>query len=450
MYVKFAKLGAALLVEKFLERLENKTRGEAFSDADLSALAKAIGDYGDSEPKLCEFLESLTLSNFSASECYMLAKIIAESGKTLNISDKIGKCITKDSIGYISDSVSLIVMSVLASLGEKVVKLTSTKYGAFGNTISKLGMFDGFSAEVSETEFTSIAEEVGCAILENKGVIAPIDANLVKIMDRFKTPSIPLLACSLVAKNIALGASVVVYDVKSGEGGIVKTRDQAYKLAGFLVEVSKLAGIKAGCIVTTLNQPISASLGALAELKEVMRSLSSGSAYFDSDLINVSKEIVEIALILSGKAEGRTEAGEMFEKAILSLGALAKFKQIVLAFGGNFESVSESVQSILSGVATSYIEAPHDGYLADIDTQKLYENFKLMSQDEKGRLIDKNAGLVMLVREGTRVSIGEKIARITYSFNNQKYREALKGISSALSVKTQKPKLDKLLVKVFV
>jgi len=268
-------------------------------------------------------------------------------------------------------------------------------------------------------------------------------------MDSFTVVSLPLLAVSLIAKKIALGASVVVYDVKNGEGGLVKSVDDANKLGKYLVETSKLAGIKSACVVTTLNQPISASLGAMAELKEVIRSLSSGTSYFDSDLMTVSKEIVEIALILSGAAEGRSDASEMFDEVILSGAALSKFKEIVLAFGGNFTSLNNNNASILSGVAVSYVEADRAGYLADIDTPGLYESLKLLAA-QKEEDFDKNAGIIMLVREGAKVRIGDKIARIMYSFDNPNYPLALAGIRSALCVRSQKPKREKLLVKVYV
>lgn len=420
-----------------------------FDNSSIEILAELIDKYSDNQ-ELISFLEELNIDNFTPEEAVTLAQIIANTGKKLDISSKIGECITKASIGEISDCVSLVGMSVLSSLGVKVVKITSPSYGKFSNTISRLQVFDGFDANVTEDRFSLIANSIGCAIYENDGEIASLDSKLIDIMNKFTVPSLPLIAVSLLAKKIALGASVVIYDVKCGEGGMVKHKADAYKLAEFLVSATNLAGMKSACVVTTLNQPITATVGSLVELREVVKTLSSGDAYFNSDLMNVSRELVEIALILLKKANGRAEASEMFEEAILSGSALSKFREIIEAYGGNFDIINKDM-SVLSNVAVSYVTAEIDGYMADIDSNGLYNAIITMSKLKGPRSkIDKNAGIVLLEREGTRLIAGTKLARITYSFDNENFPKALKQVDSSIMVKAQKPKLDRLLVKVFV
>jgi len=436
-----------------LERLKHiKELKDDHLDLDnksIEILAELIDKYSDNE-ELISFLEELNTENFTIDEAVHFSKIIASSGKTLDISSKIGECITKASIGEISDCVSLIGMSVLASLGVKVVKITSPSYGKFSNTISRLQVFDGFNANVNEDRFALIANSIGCAIYENDGEIATLDSKLIKIMSKFTVQSLPLIAVSLLSKKIALGASMVIYDVKCGEGGMVKNRADAYKLARYLVDATNLAGMKSACVVTTLNQPITATVGSLVELREVVKTLSSGDAYFNSDLMNVSKELVEIALILTKRASGRVEAGEMFDDAILSGGALSKFREIVEAYGGNFDIINKDM-SVVSNVAVSYVTADNDGYMADIDSNGLYNAMVTMSKLGGARSkMDKNAGIVLLEREGTKLMAGAKLARITYSFDNKNFSDALKQVYSSIIVKNQKPKLERLLVKVFV
>lgn len=428
--------------------ISKKKSGQVFTHEDAETLAKIIGDDGSKNTKLIEFLETLNVKNFSIDETVDLSEALAKSGRMLDISKKIGDCLAKDNAGYVTDCVSLIVMSVLSALGVKVVKLANAKYNSFSDTISKLKLFDGFDADVGEEKFIQIAERVGCSIIENKGQFAPAGKELLLIMKKFTVPSIPMLAVSFLAKKIALGTSMVIYDVKSGEGGLVKANADAYKLAKFLVKASKKAGMMAACVVTTMSQPTTASIGGVLELKEVIRSLTSGDAYFSSDMMRIAKEIVEVALILSHEAKGRADAGEMFDEAILSGAALSKFKEIILAFGGTFESVSTKV-SILEGIATSYIEAEEDGYLADTNAPALWRGYLMLAGNSE-KDFDKNAGVVMLKREGEKVKQGDKIARVHYSFDNENFPLALAKIQSAICVKAQKPKKEKLLVKVFV
>ena len=428
---------------------KKKILGKEIDESDAVFLAAALVSDDTDKKKLLKVLSLFSIENVSQKEVFYFASAIAQTGTKLELSKKIGDTINHDSIGSIFDTVSLVVMSVLASLGEKVVKLSSKKYGSFGSTITKLNMFDGFNAAVSSVEFLNIAERIGCAVLDNRGKFAPADLRLIELMKELPSTNIALLAVSFLAKKIVLGSSIVVYDIKCGEGGFARPKEEAYKFAKLLVEATKLAGIKSAAVVTAMNQPVSASLGAKAELSEIIRSLSSGEAYFDSDLMRLAKEIVEIALILSGAELGRNEASEKFEEAIKSGKALSKFKEIVLAFGGNFSSVSSDF-SLSSNCQVSYIEAEESGYLGDIDTQKLYEVLEKISTKGTDKLADKNAGLVILVREGEQVTVGDKLARVIYSYDNKEFKKAYKDLVGAFSVTSNKPKLDKLFMKVFL
>ena len=398
---------------------------------------------------LCEFLETLNTGNFSPAEAFVMANNMAKKGRMLDLSKKIGDCVTRASLGDISDSVSLVVMSVLGALDQKVVKVTSPEYGKFSNTFSRLKLIDGFDASISQRKFEKIVAEHNVGFYENTGELVPVDSKLRKIMSKFPEASIPLLTVSLLAKKIALGVSTVVYDVKVGEGGLVKDKQKGYELAKYLVEASKMAGLKVACVVTALNQPVSASVGSMLELREVVKTLSSGNAYFDSDLVAVSREICEVALILMGVADGRIKAGEMFDECIMSGNALLKLQEIVKVFGGDFESISTDL-NVLSGVASSYIESEEEGYLADVDSMGLYSACHILNSGIDDSDGDENSGIVMLVREGAKIEIGQKIARLTYSFDNKNFTRALKVASDSFLIKSSAVKHDKLLVKVFV
>ena len=427
-----------------------KMMNQEIDESDAAILAAALVSENVDKKRLVKLFSCFNVNNVTPKEVFILASAIAQTGTKLELSSKIGSAINHDSIGSIFDTVSLVVMSVLASLGEKVVKLSSRKYGSFGSTITKLNMFEGFNASVSSVEFLNIAEHVGCAVLDNRGKFAPADLNLIELMRELPSTNVALLAVSFLAKKIVLGASIVVYDIKCGEGGFVGPKEEAYDFAKLLVEATKLAGIKStAAIVTSMNQPISASLGAKAELSEIIRSLSSGEKYFDSDLMRLAKEIVEISLILSGAASGRAEASEKFDEAVKSGKALSKFKEIVLAFGGNFNSVNTDF-SLSSNCQVSYIEAEESGYLGDVDTQKLYEYLRLLGTNGTDKLTDKNAGLILLVREGEHVTVGDKLARVIYSYDNHEYKKLYKDLTSAFSIMSNKPKLNKLFMKVFL
>ena len=366
----------------------------------------------------------------------------------LNTSKELGLVVEKHSAGHISDPTSLIFMSVMASFGIKNIKLLSSEYGDYRNSLDRLKVFKGFNADISEREFYDKTRVVGVGLIEQGDSIAPVDKMLYKLRKKANIVSIPLIASSIIAKKIATGSNLLVFDVKTGEGALTQSPKYSQTLATYLVEVGKLAGFTCASVITNLDQPLGSCVGDRVEMEEVLAVLRSDRALYDAKLLDVSRELVIVTLCLMKIANGRNEAYEMFEDAINSGRALDKFKEIIAEYGGEYQDFKHQADLLLDGVAVSYITANDNGYISDIMISKLNEAHDKL--DGEGNQIDRNAGIVLLAREGTKVNYGDKIARVFYSIKNKNFPVATKSIKEAIKITKQKPILHNIFYKVIV
>ncbi len=430
------------------EIFQNKRMGGKFSKEELEFILTQFDRAKIGYDEMFVFI-SLLNNSYSVDECYNLAKILSDSGEKLNLSKTLGFCFDKHSAGGISDATSFIYMSVLSSLKLNVVKSTASNFASFNNTLTRFSAFKGFKPNKNVKQIKNAIDECGVGVYENTTKIAPLDLKLYLFAKRFNIElGVPFIAASVMAKKIAVGPSVLVVDVKCGEGALVANLADAENLSKIIVEIGKRAGIKTAVIITNLDQPVSAAVGARVEVDEVVRMLSYGGYAHVSNLLNLSREMVVVALMISGLAKTRSDANDLFDEAVNSGKALDQFYKIVKAHGGSFSSFIR-LSDITSGYATTYFLAEDDGYIRDINTYAVnVAGLKLMGAGEKFK--DENAGLVLMVREGDRVHEGDKLVRIFYSFENPNMIAARKMLKQAISIKKQRHEAHSLFYKVVI
>lgn len=432
------------------EIVELKMSGETLTKEQISFVVSSyhVGKINDN--KMYDFLKIIDDNNFNYEETFYLADAIARTGDVLDISKKLGEVvIDKHSAGAISDQSSLIFMSVLASLGVKNVKLLSSSFGEFTNSLDRFKVFDGFNSKITTVELFDILRKTNAGVIENNGDFTPVDSKLYEIRKKTGLVSVPLIAASILAKKIALGSNCVIYDVKVGEGALFNDNKKSVILAKYLVESSKLASISAGALVTNLDQPLGASLGARSEVEETLNILRSSRGLHGSRLLEVSRELVVLALIISGKAKGRSDAIEMFDNEIKSGRVLDKFREIINEYGAKYSDFKHSADALLNGVAVSYITSNCSGYVSDIKINKLIEAYKIIlgNNDLKE---NKNIGLTVLVREGKKVDIGDKLIRVFYNLGSKNYFKAIDTLKDSIDILKNKQPSKKIFYEVVI
>ena len=430
-----------------LELIERKRDGKELTQEEIKSFVDGVMAKEIEECQIGAMLMAITASGFSASEAYYYARAIAESGDMLKVSEHVENAVDKHSTGGVTDSCTLVVLPVLASLGLTIAKYSTKNIGASFGTLDRLSVFSGYKPAISSRKFYQIIKSVGISIIGQSEKIMPADRILYKYRELTGTvPSIPLIATSIMAKKIAMGTKTVVLDVKCGEGSLLKSHSQAESLAKLMIEIGTLAGIKTSAIISTLDQPLGMTIGPMLEVREAIKLLSGDKAYIDSDLYKLCKEMVTHILIETGKAKTRVVAGEMFDDAINSGFAKAKLRDMIVAHGGNPKKFDDD-ELLVPRVNTFYIASEKTGYLYDINLKGLYQAINVIGAGADGS-INRNVGVELMVREGQKVLKGDKIAKVYYALDDPNFASAVMCIRKCFRVEKKSPTKKDVVFKI--
>lgn len=430
-----------------LELIEKKRDGKELDYQEIKSFVDGVMAKEVDEVQIGAILMAITASGFTAPEAYYYAKALAESGEMLNVSSIAENAVDKHSTGGVTDSCTLVVLPVLASLGLTIAKYSTKNIGASFGTLDRLGVFSGYKPAISMRKFYQIIKSVGISIIGSNEKILPADRILYKYREQSGTvPSIPLIASSIMAKKIAMGTKTVVLDVKCGEGSLLKNVKQAENLAKLMIEIGSLAGIKTSAIISTLDQPLGMTIGPMLEVREAIKLLSGESAYLNSDLYKLCSEMVVHILMETGKAQTRTIAEEMFDEAIKNGSAKEKLRDMIVAHGGNPKKFDND-ELLIPGVNSFYIAAEKSGYLFDINLKGLYQAINIIGAGSDGS-INRNVGVELMAREGQHVLKGDKLAKVYYALDDPNFASAVMCIRKCFKVEKRRPEKKNVVYKI--
>ncbi len=163
-------------------------------------------------------------------------------------------------------------------------------------------------------------------------------------------------------------------------------------------------GVPTVALLTDMNQPLGRMAGNANEVNESVDALMGKGP---SDLMEVTLELGAELLVLA-KRESSTEAArKRLEKVISSGAGLEKFREMVVAQGGDFDATRPVAPAHEIPTAT-------DGYVTAIDTERLgYVVINLGGgRRQLGDKLDLSVGFEMLVRVGDKVEPHQPLARI--------------------------------------
>lgn len=427
--------------------IEKKRDGKELTKEEFRLFVDGAMNKTIEECQIGAMLMAITSQGLSVKEAYDYTMLLAESGEMVEVNEVVPKAVDKHSTGGITDSCTLVVLPVLACLGYSVAKYSTKNIGASFGTLDRLSVFDGYKPAISIKKFYQIIKKIGISIIGENENILPADKVLYKYRELTGTvPSIPLIACSIMAKKVVMGSKTVVLDVKCGEGSLLKNEVQAESLARLMVEIGKLAGMKITAILSNLNQPLGMTIGPMLEVKEALELLSGDNKYEGSDLFNMCREMVAHIMVSEGDAKSKEVAYDRFGEVIRSGEAFNKLKDMVAAHGGKTNKF-EDLSSLVPKVNSFYIASEKSGYLYDINLKGLYQAVNVIGASASGA-INRNVGVELLAREGDKVVKGEKIAKVYYALDDPSFAPSVACIRKCFSLEKIKPKKEEIIYKI--
>ena len=397
--------GESLSAEEIGFMIDGYVRGE-IPDYQMSAMCMAILFRGMDDREILD----LTMS-------------MMHSGETLDLSPIRGVKADKHSTGGVGDKTSLVLCPMVAACGVKIAKMSGRGLGHTGGTIDKLESFPGFVTGISEERFFENVNRIGIAIAGQTAEVCPADKKLYALRDVTGTvPSIPLIVSSIMSKQLAAGADVLVRDVKCGAGASMKTAEQARELAEGLTRVGRLAGRKCAAVITDMDEPLGYAVGNALEVKEAVDVLAGRTEA--GELKELCLTLGANMLTLSGLAANEAEAREKLKATIADGSALKKLAEMVEAQYGDSRAVYDT--SLLPEAAFKQeVPSEEGGYVAHIEA----EDVGLVSMHlgggrvTKDSAIDLSVGVVLHKKVGDRVEPGESLATI-HASDEKKAAEA--------------------------
>ncbi len=387
-----------------LEIIEKKKHGRILTkeEIDFVILGMLKGEIADYQ--ISALLMAIVINGMNEEETFYLTDAMLHSGETINLSSIDGIKVDKHSTGGVGDKVTLILAPLLASFGLKVAKMSGRGLGHTGGTIDKLEAIPGYRVELSRDEFINQVNSIGVSVISQSGNLVPADKKLYALRDVTGTvDSIPLIASSIMSKKIASGADVIFIDVKVGNGALMKTIEDARKLANTMIDIGKRYNKKIICILTNMDEPLGYAIGNSLEVQE---SISTLKGMGPEDVMEL---IIKTAGLIVSSVEGieLEEAEQQCFKKINTGQAYNKFEQMVSSQGGDLSKleISNRIFSVRSAKA---------GYISHIDALGLGEIARKIGAGrfQKEDKIHYQVGIVLSHKVGDFVKENDELLKI--------------------------------------
>ena len=395
--------------------LDAVKRGQELSQAHVDFFVRGVVNRSIPDYQAAAFLMAVRCNGMTDRETIWLTHAMTDSGTRLDLSGVDGFTVDKHSTGGISDGSSFVVAPLVALFGLRVPMMSGRGLGHTGGTLDKLEAIPGFRVALSEAEIVRQLNEVGIAIFGQTPEIAPADGILYGLRDVTATvDSIPLIAASIMSKKLAEGAAGLVMNVTTGSGAFMSDFAEAEKLAKTMVAIAQQSGRKASAVISSMDQPLGPYVGNALEIQQAVRVLRGETNRFER-FIEVSIELAAHLLVHGGlyAMDQMVQAREVLREKLASGAALATFRSMVVAQGGN-AGVIDDPSRLQVASRTVDVLATDTGFITAINATEigLASVYLGAGREIAGAKIDPTVGIEVYKFVGDSVSQGEPLARL--------------------------------------
>ncbi len=367
--------------------------------------------------QMSALLMAIFIQGFDTTETAALTDAMLYSGKVLDFADQT--VIDKHSTGGIGDKTSFILAPIAAACGVKVPMIAGRGLGHTGGTVDKIEAIKGFNPSISLDQFAEYINKNGLVMIGQTADIAPADKKIYALRDVTATvESIPLITGSIMSKKLAEGASGIVMDIKAGTGAFMSTLESAKELADSLTQTALRFNKNIITIISDMNQPLGYTIGNSLEIIESIDTLKNKGP---KDLTELSVKLAAGMIYLAGKASSFDEGIVKAQNALENGEALAKFKLLIEAQGGDPAYVDDYSKFDVAQEITE-VTASMEGYVQSIDGKSIglycvdLGGGRQMADD----IIDYAVGFTLRKKVGEKVSKGESLLTIHHHKNQSK------------------------------
>ena len=423
---------------RIVDIIEKKKLGKELSYEDINYFISSLVDGSMPDYQATAWLMAVWFNGMSDNETAILTEAMINSGEKIEFGELTDKIVDKHSTGGVGDKVTITLIPLLAAAGVPIAKLSGKGLGHTGGTIDKLESIPNFSCELSVDDLIKQVNKIGVAIGQQTGNLTPADGILYSLRDVTSTvDSMPLIASSVVSKKLAAGSGNIILDVKYGSGAFMKTPEDAVKLAKLMVNTGKKLNKSIIAVVTSMEEPLGRAVGNSVEIIEAIEFLKGKTE--GSDIAELTYDFAQIALLQVGICHDKQEARNLLEDLISSGKALDKFRELIVAQGGD-PSVIDDYKNFPQPKFKVEIKSEVDGFVNRIDAYKVAYGCKLLGagRERKNDPIDYSVGVFLNRKTGEYVNKGDVLFTM-YANDEEKARACGNYCREAFSISAEKP-----------
>jgi len=420
------------LTVRVYDLIQKKRDGAALTSEELVRLISgyAAGEIPDYQ--MSAFLMAVFFRGMTPEETAEFTMAMVRSGEQLDLGRIRGVKVDKHSTGGVGDKTSLVLIPLVAAAGAPVAKLSGRGLGHTGGTIDKLESIAGFRAELSTDQFIEQVNRIGCAIAGQTANLVPADKKIYALRDVTATvDSVPLIAASVMSKKIAGGSDAIVLDVKTGRGAFMKTLETSRELAQTMVNIGNAVGRRTMAVISDMDQPLGFAVGNALEVREALDTLRGEGP---QDLRELCLVLGSQMLLLAGIAKTGEQARARLEGAFERREALAKFKDMIKAQGGD-PALVDNPARLPAAPVVSPVPSPASGSVESIEAEAIGLAAMALGAGRatKEDVIDPAVGIVLRKKVGDAVREGEILADV-HSADAERAEAAAARVGAAYSI----------------
>jgi len=391
-----------------LEALKKWLQGKRLNQKEISAIMKDISNN--------RFTDILT-TYFSAmgfflpskdEDLYRMAKAMAEAGEMLHFPWIVAD---KHCMGWVpGNETTMIIIPLLASLWIKMPKTFSkaiTTPAATGECVSVL-----MDISFTKPEIENLVKKNNCCLIRGGGLdLAPADEKLIKVAYPLSMQSYSRTVVSIMAKKYAMGINHSLIDIPVWPTAKVPDMKTAKILKKKYEYVGKKLGMKVHVEITDALQPIGAGIGAVMQVREVLRVLQQHPDRpmdLEKKALHLCVQIIELVGLAKGKDAEKLAYGQL-----ISGKSREMMQKIISAQHGDPKVKSETLE--LAKIQ-HVIHAEKSWKVKNIDMKVVNVAARTL-----GSPLDLQAGLYLHKKLGETVKKGEPIFTM-YANDSSKIR----------------------------
>ena len=416
---------------RMVDIITKKRDGGELTDQEITFFVNGYVEGKIPDYQVSALLMAIVFKGMTNREIVTLTDRMEHSGDVMDLSSIKGVKVDKHSTGGVGDKTTLALGPMVAACGAILAKMSGRGLGHTGGTLDKLESIPGMNVFVCDEQFRKQVSEIGCAVVGQTGQLVPADKKLYALRDVTGTvESMPLIASSVMSKKLASGSDCILLDVKFGNGAFMKNVEAAKELATVMCKIGNALGRDTRAVLTDMEQPLGFAVGNALEVKEAIATLH---GHGPKDFTDLCLRSGAIMLEQAKIAKTEEEAMEMLKKVIADGSAFEKFRQMVIAQGGDVSYIDHPEKFPESKYVIE-VKAPKDGYIKRIVALEIGESAMRLGAGREtfDDVIDMSAGIVLSKKVGDKVKKGDVLC--TVHTNVEDHAQILKDIEDAFHI----------------